>query len=203
LPDSNLVVLPLIMDAPGLQVPFENLRDLCFIGGYRHKPNQDAVKYFVQEVWPLVKDRLPEARFRIMGSHVPPDIQALHGDGVIVDGFVPDLPGSLGRCRLSVAPLRYGAGIKGKVGSSLGLGIPCVASPIAAEGMGLGPSDGVEIAATPAEMADRICRLYTDDAHWHRMSAGGIAFVDREYSMRAVGKRLRQILTDLGLPAAG
>lgn len=201
-PEAKLTVLPLILDCPGLLAPLDDLRDICFIGGYRHQPNCDAVHYFVQEIWPMVRAKLPEVRFRIMGSHIPPDIQALEGNGVVIDGFVPDMATSLARCRLSVAPLRYGAGIKGKIGSSLSYGIPCVATSLAAEGMGFGSRDGIEVADDPADFANRIAHLYTDPEYWAKMSAWGLDLVAREYSLNAATDRIAAILHRLGLPVA-
>jgi glycosyltransferase involved in cell wall biosynthesis len=201
-PDVRLAVLPLILDCPGPQVAAHETRDICFIGGFLHQPNRDAVLYFAEQIWPQIHARLPAAKFRIMGSHAPPEVLALASDSVVIDGFVPDLATSLGRCRISVAPLRYGAGIKGKVGSSLSYGIPCVATSLAAEGMGLGAHDGVEVADDPQEFADRVVRLYQDAAYWSQMSAAGIAFVEREYSLRASAKRIAGILDELGFPAA-
>jgi glycosyltransferase involved in cell wall biosynthesis len=135
-----------------------------------------------------------------MGSNVPPDIQALHGGTIVVDGFVEDMRTSFARCRVSVAPLRYGAGLKGKVASSLGFGIPCVATPIAAEGMGDGASIGVEVASDPQDFADRIVRLYNDEEYWTRQSELGLRFVNNEYSITSIKRRFSKILQNMGLP---
>ncbi len=199
-PDANLAILPLIRSIPGPQAPLSELRDVCFIGGFFHHPNRDAVHYFVKNIWPLVEERLPNVRFRIMGSNVPPDIQALHGGSVVVDGFVPDLNTTFARCRVSVAPLRYGAGLKGKVASSLGFGIPCVASPIAFEGMGSGSNIGVDVASEPRDFAQCIVRLYNDSKYWMKQSKLGLDFVNKEYSLDAIKNRFSKILLDLSLP---
>ncbi|MGD9610370.1 MAG: glycosyltransferase [Desulfovibrionaceae bacterium] len=202
LPDARLSRSSLIMDCPGLQVPPEALRDICFIGGFRHQPNGMAVHFFIRDIWPLIWPRLPGVRFRIMGSHPPPDILALACQDVLVDGFVPDLATSLARCRVSVVPLLYGAGVKGKIGSSLSFGVPCVSTPIGVEGMNIGSGEGVEVAEDPADFAEKVVRLYSDQAHWNRMSAGGMRFVDREFSLRAGLSRMAQMLTELDLPVA-
>ena len=104
-----------------------------FIGTYQHPPNHDAAIYFVKEIWPKIHRRLPEARFLVVGSSVTPEILALAGDGIEVLGFVEDLDSLMAACRLTVAPLRFGAGLKGKVSSSLLSGVPVVASSIAVE----------------------------------------------------------------------
>jgi glycosyltransferase involved in cell wall biosynthesis len=200
IPNAKLVVIPLIRDIPGPQFPREELHDICFIGGFLHQPNRDAIHYFVEYIWPLVSVRLLSVKFRIMGSNIPPDIYALQSDSVVIDGFVPDLKTSFAKCRLSVAPLRYGAGLKGKIASSLGFGIPCVATTIAAEGMGSGECFGVEIADEPYEFADKIVHLYTDHKHWSELSRTGLNYVNQEFSVQANKKRFSTILSDLELP---
>lgn len=200
IPNAKLVVIPLIRDIPGPQFPREELHDICFIGGFLHQPNRDAIHYFVDYIWPLVSVRLSSVKFRIMGSNIPPDILALQSDSVVIDGFVPDLKTSFAKCRLSVAPLRYGAGLKGKIASSLGFGIPCVATTIAAEGMGTGECFGVEIADEPYEFAEKIVHLYTDHQHWSELSRSGLKYVTQEFSVQANKKRFSTILSDLGLP---
>ena len=121
-------------------------------------------------------------------------------DHIIVDGFVPDLATSLGQCRVTVAPLRYGAGIKGKIASSLSYGIPCVATTLASEGMGLKEGDGVVVADTSAAFADTLVHLYTNRNYWHRISDGGLAFVRTNYSYAGVRAQLKAILEGMGLP---
>ncbi len=102
---------------------------------------------------------------------MPPELLALASDQIEVRGYVPDLAALFDVCRLSVAPLRYGGGIKGKVVSSLSHGVPVVATSIAAEGMGLTHQQNVLIADDPDAMADEIVRLYGDPHLWQRLSA--------------------------------
>src|SRR5690606_33841084 len=112
-----------------MTVPFEARKDILFLGGFGHQPNVDAVKYFVREIWPMVCSRNPAMRFIIAGSDVPADLRALDGtDGIEVVGFVRDLGTIFDRVRLSVAPLRFGAGAKGKVAVSLAHGVPAIIS---------------------------------------------------------------------------
>jgi O-antigen biosynthesis protein len=198
LPEAKLALLPLILETPGLQAPFEELKDICYVGGFRHNPNTDAVLYFHREIWPLVRQRLPGAKFRVIGSHPPEEICALAGKDVIVDGYVKDLGPTLGHCRLSVVPLRFGAGIKGKIGSSMSYGIPVVSTGMGTEGMGLTDNSDVLIADDPAVFADQVCRLYEDKLLWTKLSRNGLAFVRREYSLPASEARLAAILAGLG-----
>ena len=124
----------------------------------------------------------------------------LAGDDVVVEGFVPRLQPLLDRMRLSVAPLRYGAGIKGKVGNSMAMGLPVVASTVAVEGMQLEDGREVLIADGPQAMAEAVCRLHQDPALWARLQAGGLSKVERLSGSRAAYDNLRRLLLRLGLP---
>ena len=86
-PTANTSVIPIIRHIPGGQAEFSSRRDICFLGGFLHTPNQDAVQYFVAEIWGLVKQKLPDCRFIIAGSNMPDDIEALSSDDIIVKGF--------------------------------------------------------------------------------------------------------------------
>jgi glycosyltransferase involved in cell wall biosynthesis len=121
--------------------------------------------------------------------------------GVAYLGPLPDLDSWFDGLRLTVAPLRYGAGAKGKVASSIAAGVPCVGTPIAAEGMRL--QDGMHIAVcdTPEAFAARICEVHEDPALWARLSSGGHDKARCSLSIEAGEKRLAALLRALGLPA--
>jgi len=185
-PGANLLVLPWILDPKPSHAGFEARSDIAFIGGYRHAPNADAVHYFVRDIWPRIRTRIPEARFRIVGSYPPESFMSYNGvDGVLVDGYVKDLDSLLEQTRLTVAPLRYGAGIKGKVAMSLSRGVPCIATSVAAEGMDLCNGENILVADGDAEFADAVVRLYQDEARWSSISRNGVAFVAEKYSREA------------------
>jgi putative sugar O-methyltransferase len=198
---GNVHVLPLLRAVPErLEAPGpENRRDVMFVGTYQHPPNEDAAVYFAREIWPLVRPRLPGANFLIVGSSMTPTVAALASDDVKVLGFVPDLDPLLHSARVSVAPLRFGAGLKGKVGTALQAGLPTVASDVAAEGMGLVDGREVLIASDPAAIADAVVRLYQDDDLWRLLAAEGFAFVRREFSIEANAPRVAALLADVGL----
>lgn len=201
-PQAQVRVLPLLRDVPPvLEAPGpEGRRDILFVGTYQHPPNADAAIFFAREVWPLLRERLPGTRFLVAGSALTPEVAALAAEpGVEVLGFVPDLDTLLARVRVSVAPLRYGAGLKGKVASALQAGLPTVATTIAAEGVALTDGHDILIADTPAEMAAAVLRLHEDDALWRRLAANGFDFVRREYSLQANEERVAELLCDLGL----
>jgi glycosyltransferase involved in cell wall biosynthesis len=178
--DSSLKLfnIPLLLEIFGKRKNFRERSDIVFIGGYQHTPNIDAVEYFVNEVWPLIVDKLPEARFLIIGSKMPERLAALSKhQRVIPIGFVPDISTYLDSCKLTVAPLRFGAGIKGKIGSSGSYGVPTVATTLAAEGMGLTDGKDVLLADTADDFAEQIIRLYKQEEIWDHISQNILEFV--------------------------
>ncbi len=200
IPVDNVFVFPLIINVPGSAAPFESRAGLAFVGGYQHVPNVDAVLYFASEVMPLLRRRLPGVRFHVIGSKAPPEVTSLAGDDIIIEGFVPELQPLLDRMRISVAPLRYGAGIKGKVGNSMAMGLPVVASSIAVEGMQLRDRHDVLIADGPEALADAICELYADKALWLRLQANALVTVDALSGAGASYANLQRLLAGIGVP---
>ncbi|MCA3420056.1 MAG: putative sugar O-methyltransferase [Roseomonas sp.] len=201
-PGAQINVIPLLRDIPAqLDAPGpEYRRDVMFVGTYQHPPNVDAAMFFAREVWPLVRKRLPGARFLVVGSSVTPEIAALSAEeGIDVLGFVQDLEALMSRVRVSVAPLRYGAGLKGKIASALEAGLPTVATSIAAEGVTLTHGHDILIADTPEEIADAVTRLYQDDALWQKLACNGFEFVRREYSLEENEPRIAELLQELGV----
>lgn len=177
---------------------FAERQHIVFVGGYRHAPNIDAVYWFAGHVWPLIRTQLPDAEFHIVGSDLPAELAALdQQNGIRAIGFVADLDALLATTRLTVAPLRYGAGIKGKVGSSLAAGVPVVMTPVAAEGMYV--EDGVHglIAAEPAAFADAVVRAYSNATVWQTLRDNGLHLMSERYGHEAMQNRLRSILEEL------
>jgi glycosyltransferase involved in cell wall biosynthesis len=196
---KELAIIPLIREIPGIKAPFGAREGIVFVGGYDHQPNVDAMLYFVKTIWPMVRRRLPGVKFYIVGSKAPKTILDLACEDVIVVGFVEDLATYFDACRLSVAPLRYGAGLKGKVGASMAYGLPCVATPLAVEGAGFQEGEHVLVADTPEAFVTEIARLYTDETLWNCLSANGLDFVKAQYSLDAGKERLTALLHGLGI----
>jgi GT2 family glycosyltransferase len=199
-PEVKATVIPLPREIPGRSAGFEGRSDVLFLGGYNHPPNIDAVYFFVNKIWPLIKKQVPACRFLIAGSHMPEKVRKLgRKDDIVILGHVSDLDGLYSRCKLSVAPLRYGAGVKGKVVTSLGYGVPCVATSMAAEGMEL--KDGIHalVADTPEEFAEAVVRVYNSTELWEKLSQNGLAFVQERFSVDRVQSKFRKMLKDMGL----
>jgi GT2 family glycosyltransferase/glycosyltransferase involved in cell wall biosynthesis/SAM-dependent methyltransferase len=200
MPHAFVYVFPWILDVRGRGQPFADRSGIAFLGGYGHPPNVDAALYFAREILPKVRERLPDVAFRIVGANPTPELRALDLPGVEVTGYVPELGDVLDRCRLAVAPLRYGAGIKGKLAMTMAYGLPSVASPIAVEGMGLEDGTHVVVADAPERFADEIVALYHDEARWTAISDAGMRFLDDHYSTERGRRRVAEILQAVGAP---
>ncbi len=199
LPQAKLHLFPLIMNVGGTDRGFSLRRDIVFVGGYQHTPNVDAVVFFVNEVMPALRKRLSGIRFHIVGSHPPAEVLALQAEDVEVVGFVEDLSSLLNQMRVSVAPLRYGAGIKGKVGTAMAAGLPVVATSLAAEGMSLQAGEDILVADDADAFADAIARLYRDERLWMRLSERGVRFAEHAWGAEAAWRTMAGIISDLGL----
>lgn len=194
----NVRKLPYTRKIRGRNASYQERSGIIFVGSYQHPPNIDAVLFFTKEVLPLVHKFLPEVVFNIVGADPPREIQALENPGIIVHGHVKNLESLMDKMRLSVAPLRYGAGIKGKVGQSLGSGVPVVATKLAAEGMGLKHNEEILIAHEPSEIAKYIFEAYTNKDLWEKLSNQGIRAAESKYGFKKGYSNLSQILNELG-----
>lgn len=193
-PDAKVHVLSNIHHVPGRDKGFKERRDVYFVGGYQHPPNVDAACWFVNDIWPLIHAELPQVKFHLIGSNAPPAIRALSGDGVTVHGFVESLDEYLNGCKLAVAPLRYGAGVKGKVNMSMAHGQPVVATPAAVEGMFAEHERELLVAEDAPAFAREVVRLYQDEALWNQCSDASVENVETHFSLSAARSSLLKLL---------
>jgi glycosyltransferase involved in cell wall biosynthesis len=193
-PHLKVSVVPNIHTLPPNIVPRGGRRDLLFVGGFSHTPNVDGTLYFCREIFPLVLQRLPQMRLWVVGNAPSPEIVALASENVIVTGYALYLAPYLESALVSVAPLRFGSGMKGKIGEAMAWGIPVVATTIGTEGMGL--QDGVDalIADTPEDFARRIIQLHENPELWALVAQNARKRVEREWSPDAVDRSLTGIL---------
>ncbi|MEJ8569629.1 glycosyltransferase [Elongatibacter sediminis] len=200
LPGARVHVLSNIHRLGGTGKPFDERQDIFFVGGYQHPPNVDAAQWFVGSIWPRIREQLPDIRFHLIGSKASEAVRSLAGNGVEFHGFVEDLDPWLEGCRLAVAPLRYGAGVKGKVNMSMSRGQPVVATPMAVEGLFACDGEDVLVAETAEDFARAVVRLYRDPALWARIAAGGRENVRRHFSVDVAQSNLARLLDALGKP---
>jgi glycosyltransferase involved in cell wall biosynthesis len=187
-------LLPWVIDPRPLKAPFGKRRDIAFLGGFSHTPNIAAVRFFADEVMPLLRVALPGIRFLVYGSAVPPEVEALASDDVIIKGYVKDVSEVFDSCRVFVAPLLSGAGMKGKVLDCIAAGIPSVLSPIAAEGIGLRDGFDTIIAVKPEEWVQGIMKLYNGEAAWNTMSKHLLELAANRFSFETGVANLREAL---------
>jgi len=195
-PDKSIQIVSNIVDIPGSNTPFALRRDWLFIGGFQHTPNIDAVTFFLNEIYPLVRHRLPGAKFYIIGDKAPPEVVAMANENVIVTGLQTDVRPFFESARLSVAPLRFGAGVKGKINQSMAFGVPVVATSLAVEGMDLTDHEDVLVADQPEDFARAVIELYESEELWSRLSRNSIAKTRALYSVEAARERLSFLLSE-------
>jgi hypothetical protein len=196
-PGARVFHMPLIHESPGRAGPFRSRSGVGFVASYNWPPNADAVRYLLAEIWPLVRARLPGAQLFLIGSKLPDEFTKLSDQSIVPVGYVPDLLEPLAKLRLTIAPLRYGAGAKGKVVSSLAHGVPCVLSEIAAEGMDLVDGKHMLIGRDPAHFVEQIVRLHEDEVLWDALSKAGLARAQEDHSFKAGRARMRKLLTEI------
>ena len=181
------------------QVPFSRRAGLAFIGHFAHAPNAAAARWLRDEIMPLVQAADPSITCRLVGDELALSLQAPQA-GMDYAGHVDDLAGVFDAVRLTVAPLQYGAGLKGKVLASLAAGVPCVCSPVAAEGMDLPARLAELVVADAAGIAALIVRLHTDGAYNARLARRCVAFAERAFSDGALDTAMRRTV---GAPPEG
>lgn len=183
---TRLVHFPLMRSIPGKRSGFDQRSGILFLGGFRHAPNVDAVHHFLLEIWPAIRNVAPDVDFRIVGSAMPDEIRkAALAAGAQPIGFVQDLVPIMESTLVTVAPLRYGAGSKGKVLASLAHGVPVLGSPIAAEGIVMNTENGIFVCSSAAEYAAKFLELQSSSANWEAASLAGIDFVKSNHSLEA------------------
>jgi GT2 family glycosyltransferase/glycosyltransferase involved in cell wall biosynthesis len=181
--------------------PFTQRTGIAFLGGFGHPPNQDAVAWFLRHVWAGLRAVLPEVQLHIYGSNAPPSLAALvsQHEGVVLQGWVPQVATAYGAHRVFIAPLQSGAGIKGKVVGALAHGLPSVLSPVAAEGIAVAGGVDAMLADTPAQWVEAVARLYSDEAAWNAMSARAQDFVRARHGFAQGVQQMQESLQRAGI----
>lgn len=175
-------------------------RDHCslvFVGWGKYDPNVDAVLYFARDVLPLILASAPHAKFKVIGSGYPEEVLALNGGAIEILGFVPETAPYLKSGHISVAPLRFGSGVKGKIGEALAHGIPVVTTSIGLEGFGLTPGENVLVGDTPAAFAEQVVNLLENSALHQRIGLGGWKFLEDTFSEEAVSKQIEAVFSEI------
>jgi glycosyltransferase involved in cell wall biosynthesis len=174
---------------------------VVFVGGFEHPPNVDAATRLVRGVMPGVWREHGSVPVRIVGASPPEEVLELGDDLVEVTGWVKDVDTILDQARVMVAPLSYGAGLKGKVTQALASGLPVVTTPIGAEGLGAADGEHLLIGSDDDDLADRVMKVIADDDLWERLSAAGLGLAAEQWSPQTMRDRLRELRDQLQVSA--
>ena len=191
-----------MVEGPQQPAPLAGRTGLAFLGSYNHPPNRDAIQAFLDELWPVLRQRQPHLEFHLYGSGLVRELADAWGQhpGVVIHGWVADPAVVYDRHRLFIAPLRSGAGLKGKVVAAAAHGIPQVLSSLAAEASALRHGQEVWIARTDADWIEAITTLCENDQLWQQFSEASRAYASSHYSREQGLHLMREAFKRLQLP---
>jgi len=181
------------------KVGFDNRRDIVFVGNYAHLPNRDAIRWFMSDIFPNVNKKLPDVNLIVVGANLPDDLaKELKQKNINLRGFVSDteLATILTSARVFIAPLRYGAGVKGKIGQAVEYGLPVVTTDIGSEGMHLKHEVSCLEANKAEDFAKSITRLYADKSLWNKLRKNAKESLADHFSISVATKSLEKLLKD-------
>ena len=196
-PDARVELLPLYMyDEQAFLYEAKNRENLLFVGGFNHAPNKDAMIWFANEIFPRIRENHPAVKLYIVGSNASKEILDLASESIIVKGYISDkeLESLYKKVRLTVAPLRYGAGMKGKILESLYRGVPVVTTSCGAEGI----NKNLEILLwtdTEEGFVDVISKSYDDADLLNRISKNGKSYIAESFSINSAAIQIRRLFT--------
>ncbi|MCK5878032.1 MAG: glycosyltransferase, partial [Candidatus Marithrix sp.] len=198
LPNLDFAVIPNIHKQHAAPTTsFEQRDGLVFIGNYNHQPNEDAMCSFVEDVLPKIHEQLPEVILYLVGSNMTDRLKNLANEYITIVGWVDDVEPAFAKRRVFVSYLRYGAGMKGKLGQALSLGLPVVSTTVGAEGMGLKDGETALIADDIDGFARSVGNLYNNSELWNKLSQQGQIYIEEQYGETAVKDKLEDILHEL------
>lgn len=197
-PQVRVELISNLHEVAGTGAPFAQRHDLVFVGGFRHPPNLDAMEWFIGDVFPHIRAALPQVRLHCIGAGAPDTLLDLAATqpGVVMHGFVEDIVPYMDGARIAIAPLRFGAGVKGKINLSMAHGQPVVGTTCAVEGMHLRAGQDVLVADDATGFADAVVRLYQDPVLWQQLAAAGLANVAEHFSLDAASATVQRVFFD-------
>lgn len=202
--EALLHYLPFVLNPISEQVqnawlPFEERQHFVTIGNFLHPPNWDAVQYLKSTIWPLIRKQLPEAEMHIYGAYTQEKHRQLHSekDGFLILGRAEDAMEVIDKAKVLLAPLRFGAGLKGKLVEAMQCGTPSVSTSIGAEAMhGNLPWSGT-IADSPEDFAQGAVELYTDESALEIARGNGVSIINEIYPKEKLGTKFIQRIATL------
>jgi glycosyltransferase involved in cell wall biosynthesis len=195
--------LPFMLESftslPGGEFGFEERHHFITIGNFLHPPNWDAVQYLKTDIWPLIRNQLPDAELHVYGAYTSEKAKQLHSpkDGFHILGRADNAKEVVVKARVLLAPLRFGAGLKGKLVEAMQCGTPTVTTSIGAEAMhGNLPWSG-EIADEREDFAQAAIRLYTDQKVWESAQRNGFSIINEIYPKEKLGAQFLERMASL------
>jgi hypothetical protein len=185
--DSLVMYLPFLLeDSESVVVPFEERKDFISIGNFLHEPNWNSVLYLKEEIWPLIRKALPEAELNIYGAYPSQKVLALNNakEGLNIRGRAENVKEVIGRSRVLLAPLRFGAGLKGKLIDSMLYGTPNVTTSIGSEAMHEGMEWSGIIEDDKLKFAEAAVKLYQDKELWRLSQNNGAGILDKLFQKK-------------------
>lgn len=189
------LVIPNIHEEAEITPGWDTRQGLVFVGNFNHTPNIDAAQWLCRKIMPRIRRLLPGVKLNIIGPNPPKEVLALAGSDIKVLGWVPETAPYLDAARVSVAPIRVGAGMKGKIGEALSRSLPVVTTTIGAEGMDLVSGVDAMVADHPEAFADAVASIYNNRGAWEAMALAGRESVQSRYGVKAVGNMLKAMLS--------
>jgi glycosyltransferase involved in cell wall biosynthesis len=194
-PEHILLHCPFMLDLAHFaqsEISYANRQHFISIGNFRHEPNWDAVLWLKQQIWPLIRKQLPKTELHIYGAYPPPKATQLHNakQGFLVKGWAQDAKQVMQQAKVCLAPLRFGAGIKGKLAEAMYCGTPNVTTDIGIEGMGSEQNwpglvthlnSNKDLAQSAANFANQAVQLYQDQAMWQLKQTDGYQLITRHF----------------------
>lgn len=179
--------------------PFDKREHFISIGNFLHEPNWNAVLFLKDEIWPIIRSKLPEAKLHMYGAYSSLKVEQLHNpyEGFLIKGRADDAKKVVENSRVLLAPLRFGAGLKGKLIEAMQCGTPSVTTPIGAEAMHGEYSWPGEIRDDPQDFADQAVELYTNKKKWNEAQLLGVEIINNLYRIEPHSKRLVKRLHEI------
>lgn len=197
IPETLLTYLPLGSSvAPQADRPWKNRQHFLWVGNRKQPPNHDSLMYLGQRLWPSIHRELPEAELHVIGANknTLQTQMIAQTKGMVEMDWVDDLQGLMTQYRVNLAPVRFGAGLKGKIISALSCGLVTLTSPIGAEGLDCKQNNGVNVAHDPQAFIEASVRLYREKEHWQRANESGLSLIQARFS---IGHYMGQLMEDL------
>jgi len=194
---KRIEVIPTIHELHRTGEPFESREGVLFVGNLAHRPNEDAVHFFMQEIFPLLQSALPTFTTTIVGDNVSPEIARYNSDRVRITGYLPDIEPFFHTARVFVAPLRFGAGVKGKIGEAMSYGLPVVTTTVGAEGFGLQNGSDAMIVDDPVMFAEAIVRLYSEKELWESLSRNSRSHIEQNFTPKVIAETINNSIREM------